>query len=138
MDTRRDLQINKQVGHGGHTTQQMETMSNREEEEEDEDERSSTQDPATSFETHALSSEAQPWPPFGIDGQFLEIPFMEEIGQQRLDLYSEGTRSSEIRQLAEVPEATLPLPETQSKIITISLPPVLQDTPRRSEFGIDG
>jgi len=136
MDTRRDLQITRQLGHGAYTTQQTETMSNREEE--DEDERSSIQDAAISFETHALSSEAPLWPQFGIDGHFSDIPFIEEIGQQKTGSYSGGTRSSEIRQLSEVSETGPSLPKAQPKIITISLPPVLQDTPRRSEFGIDG
>lgn len=134
MDTRRDLQINRQLERGGYTTQQMETMSNREEE--DEDERNSTQDAAISFETHAFSSEAPLWSQFGSDEQFSGMSILEEVGEQKTGSYSGGTRSSEIRQLSEVPETELSLLRAQPKIITISLPPVLQDTPRRSEFGI--
>jgi len=43
---------------------------------------------------------------------------------------------AEVQHVSDVHSLAAPAPRIESKVITISLPPILQDTPRRSDFSI--
>lgn len=118
---RPDLQVQTRQ-----TTQSRENLSKAREE----DEEQSVKDVDVPTKTQEFFGKGSLWPQ--LEGQGYSF----NAGQDAIGLGIGSVHLTEVQQASDAHGFAAPASKVESKVITISLPPILQDTPRRSDFSI--